>query len=326
MSGTSGLGNEIPPLPAADAIEGRAARRIPTDKPVKKKGRGKPWRARGSGDFTKPSLAGFIGRYVLLIFVLLIVIGPFVWQLSTSFKGPGDNIYEFPPRLIPKDFTIANYDRVNQLVPVYSYAFHSILVGLGTVLSNCVLATVAGYALGCMKFRFKPVVVVLFASTMLLPGEVTLVNQFLIVKNIGLANSLWGVFIPGAIGAINVLLMATACRSIPSAMLDAATIDGATTWQKLRHLVWPNVRGMVSVVAVFAFIGAWDDFLWPLIVLADPDKYTLTVGMSYLNNKFSADPRVIAAGTMIALIPVLVVFASLQRFFFRGVEEGAVKG
>ncbi|HMR21882.1 MAG TPA: ABC transporter permease subunit, partial [Micropruina sp.] len=109
-------------------------------------------------------------------------------------------------------------------------------------------------------------------------------------------------------------------------MLDAATIDGATTWQRIRHMVWPNIKGMVSVVAIFSFIGAWDDFLWPLIVLSDPMKYTLTVGMAYLNGNFAADPRLIAAGTMIALIPIVVMFSFMQRFFFQGVQEGAVKG
>ncbi len=161
---------------------------------------------------------------------------------------------------------------------------------------------------------------------MLLPGEVTITSQFLTIKAFGLADSLWGVFLPGAVGAMNVMLVATACRAIPKDMLDAATIDGATTWQRIRHMVWPNIKGMVSVVAIFSFIGAWDDFLWPLIVLSDPMKYTLTVGMAYLNGNFAADPRLIAAGTMIALIPIVVMFSFMQRFFFQGVQEGAVKG
>ena len=125
---------------------------------------------------------------------------------------------------------------------------------------------------------------------------------------------------------MNVLLVATACRMIPKDVLDAATVDGATTWQRIRHIVWPNIRGMVSVVAIFAFIGAWDDYLWPLIVLSDPAKYTLTVGMAYLNSSFSVDPRLIAAGTMIALVPIVIMFSFTQRFFFKGVQEGALKG
>ncbi|GAA3937554.1 carbohydrate ABC transporter permease [Microbacterium soli] len=288
--------------------------------------REKPYRAQGSADIMKPSLAGLIGKYALLLIILAVMVFPFLWQLSTSFKGATENIYDFPPTLVPQAPTLDNYAEVFRTIPVLDYAWHSLLVGVGTVLSNVVFATIGGYALGTMRFRGKWVVLAVIFSTLLLPGEVTLTSQYLTVKSLGLANTLWGVFLPGAIGAINVLLMMAACRMIPPDALDAATIDGANTMQRLRHIVWPNVRGMVSVVALFSFIGAWDDFLWPLVVLSDPANYTLTVGMEYLSSNFAANPRVIAAGTMIALVPIIVLFAILQKQFFKGVEEGSVKG
>lgn len=286
----------------------------------------KPYRTRGSADIMKPSRAGLVGKYAMMLAVLVIMVFPFLWQLSTSLKGAGENIYEFPPKLLPAELTFSNYTEVFDTIPVLNYAWHSLLVGVGTVGTNVVFATLGGYALGCLKFKYKGVIMAIFFSTLLLPGEVTLTSQYLTIKSLGLANSLWGVFLPGAISAVNVLLMAAACRMIPKETLEAATIDGATTAQRLRHIVWPNVRGMVSVVALFAFIGAWDDFLWPLVVLSDPANYTLTVGMEYLSSNFAANPRVIAAGTMIALIPIIILFATLQKHFFRGVEEGSVKG
>ncbi|GAA3319909.1 carbohydrate ABC transporter permease [Arthrobacter ramosus] len=285
-----------------------------------------PYRTRGSADIMKPSLGGLIGKYALLLGVLALMVFPFLWQMSTSLKGASENIYDFPPSLIPAAPTLDNYAEVFRTIPVVDYAWHSLLVGIGTVITNVVFATLGGYALGTMKFRFKWVVLAIFFSTLLVPGEVTLTSQYLTVKSLGLANTLWGVFLPGAVAAINVLLMTAACRMIPSDTLDAATIDGANTMQRLRHIVWPNVRGMVSVVALFAFIGAWDDFLWPLVVLSDPANYTLTVGMQYLSSNFAANPRVIAAGTMIALVPIILLFAVLQKWFFKGVEEGSVKG
>lgn len=284
------------------------------------------YRKRGSGDFSKPSLGGLIGRYALLLAMLAIVVGPFLWQLSTSLKSADENIYSFPPNLIPQDPTLVNYQKVTDIVPVYTYAWHSLLVSMGTVISNVVLSTFAGYALGCMRFKGKIIAMAILLSTLLLPGEVTVTSNFLTIRMLGLADTLWGVFLPGAVSAMNVLLIATACRMIPQDVLDAATVDGATTWQRIRHIAWPNIRGMVAVVAIFAFIGAWDDFLWPLIVLTDPSKYTLTVGMAYLNGNFAVDPRLIAAGTMIALIPIIVMFSFTQRFFFKGVQEGALKG
>ncbi|UNK71181.1 carbohydrate ABC transporter permease [Microbacterium sp. H1-D42] len=286
----------------------------------------KPYRTKGSVDILKPSLGGLIGKYALMIAIFVVMVFPFVWQLSTSFKGATENIYDFPPSLIPQAPTWDNYTEVFRTIPVLDYARNSLVIAVGTVITNVIFATLGGYALGCLKFRGKGIIMVIFFSTLLLPGEVTLTSQYLTVKSLGLANTLWGVFLPGAIAAINVLLMTAACRMIPADTLDAATIDGANTLQRLRHIVWPNIRGMVSVVALFAFIGSWDEFLWPLVVLSDPANYTLTVGMDYLNSTFGANPRVIAAGTMIALVPIIFLFAVLQKQFFKGVEEGSVKG
>lgn len=286
----------------------------------------RPYRTAGSSDMMKPTLPMLLLKYGLLLLILVVMVFPFVWQLVTSFRGPGENIYDFPPTILPQEPTLDNYREVFNTIPVINYAWHSLLVSVGTVITNVIFATLGGYALGALQFRGKVIVAMIFFSTLLLPGEVTLTSQYLTVKSMGLANTLWGVFLPGAIGAVNVLLMAAACRLIPKDALDAATLDGANTWQRLRFIVWPNVRGMVSVVALFAFIAAWDDFLWPLVVLSDPEKYTLTVGMQYLSSNFAANPRVIAAGTMIALIPIILLFVFLQKQFFKGVEEGSVKG
>lgn len=285
-----------------------------------------PWRRRGEAGFDKPTLPSFVGRYVLLIFCLIITIGPFIWELSTSLKGQGEDIYSFPPNLIPQQPTLDNYAEVLRTIPVINYAWHSLIVGIATVITNVIFATFAGYAFAQMKFKGKGICMAIILSTLLLPGEVTLTSQYLTIKSLGLANSLAGVFLPGAISAMNVLLMYTAARAIPNSILDAAAIDGATTYQRLRHIVWPNVKGMASVVALMSFIGAWDDFLWPLVVLNDPAKYTLTVGMQYLQSSFGANQRVVAAGTMIALIPLIILFACAQKFFFKGVEAGGVKG
>lgn len=265
-------------------------------------------------------------RYILLSLMLIISVGPFLWQLATSLKGPADDIYSFPPSFIPSDPTAANYATVMRTIPVFSYAWHSLLIALGLVVTNTIFATLAGYAFGCLKFRFKAVLMGLVISTLLLPAEVTLTSQFLTIKSLGLADTLLGVFLPGAIGAINVLLMTTACSGIPDSILDAAKLDGTNTIQRIRHVVWPNVRGMAAVIALLSFIQGWDDFLWPLIVLSDPQKYTLTVGMQYLQANFGTDPRVVAAGTIIALVPILVLFTAMQRQFFKGIESGGVKG
>ncbi|WP_354643803.1 carbohydrate ABC transporter permease [Kitasatospora camelliae] len=276
--------------------------------------------------FNTPSPAERAVRYLLLAGVLLLTIGPFLWQLSTSLKGPGEDVYTRTPSFLPADPTLENYARVADTIPVWTYAANSLAVAAIAVAGNVLGATAAGYALARLRFRGARLVLGAFLATLVLPGEVTIVSQYVTIRSLGLADTLTGVALPGAVSMLNVLLMRTAFRAVPPDLDSAALVDGANAWQRLVHVGLPNVRGMLSVVVIFTFIGAWDDFLWPLIVLTDPDKYTLTVGLQYLNGTFSANPRLIAAGTMIAFLPIVVVFAALQRFFFRGVEEGAVKG
>ncbi|GAA1655533.1 carbohydrate ABC transporter permease [Kribbella alba] len=285
-----------------------------------------PRRKRGSFGFNSISPAEKAVRYLLLVFVLLITIGPFLWQLSTSLKGSGEDIYTRIPKLLPSQPTLSHYGEVANTIPVWDYARNSLVVAVLVVGGNIIGSSLAGFALSRLQFRFRRLVLGLFLATLVLPGEVTIISQYVTVREFGLANTLLGVALPGMIGALNVLLMYNAFRSLPVEVDQAAIVDGANVWQRFLYIGLPSVRGTISVVAIFAFIGAWDDFLWPLIVLTDPNKYTLTVGLQYLSGTFSNNPRLIAAGTMIAFIPIVIVFATLQRFFFKGVEEGAVKG
>lgn len=288
---------------------------------------GKVRRMAGSArGFTGMSPAEKVLRYALLLLVLVITIGPFLWQLSTSLKGLSEDVFTQAPSFIPKKPTLGNYAEVTRTIPVWTYIGNSLIVAVLVVGGNAIGATLAGFALAKLRFRGAKLVLGLLLATLVLPGEVTIISQFVIVRSLGLANTLIGVALPGAIAMLNVLLMRTAFQAIPGDIDAAAIIDGATAWQRLIRIGLPNVRGMLSVVVIFSFIGAWDDFLWPLIVLTDPEKYTLTVGLQYLNGTFTSNPRLIAAGTMIAFLPIVAIFAVLQRFFFRGVEAGAIKG
>ncbi|HEY0188771.1 MAG TPA: carbohydrate ABC transporter permease [Cellulomonas sp.] len=283
-------------------------------------------RRRPHRGFSSVAPREMIVRYLLLALVLVITIGPFVWQLSTSLKGAGEDIYTSTPVLVPQQPTLANYVKAAQTVPILGFARNSLVVAGIVVLGNAVGTSMAGYALARLRFRGRNVLLGAMLATILLPGEATIVAQYLTIRQLGLADTLLGVALPGAIGMLNVLLMRTAFLAIPKELDEAAIVDGANVWHRFWRIGLPNVRGMLAVITIFAFIGAWDDFLWPLIVLTTPDKFTLTVGLQYLSGTFSANPRVIAAGTMIAFIPIVIFFAVLQRYFFRGVDQGAIKG
>ncbi|HEY4023211.1 MAG TPA: carbohydrate ABC transporter permease [Pseudonocardiaceae bacterium] len=290
--------------------------RQPTERPQQHRSR----------SFNSPTRWGLTARYVLLVIVLLITVGPMLWELSTSLKSVSEDVYTTTPSFLPQHPTFYNYGKVAELIPVVKFAGNSLIVAILDVGGNVVGASIAGFALARLNFRGRKLVLGVFLSTLVLPAEVTIVSQFQTVTDLGLGNTLLGVALPGMIGAINVLLMRNAFRAIPDEIDSAAILDGANVWQRLRYIGLPAVKGILSVVAILSFIGAWDDFLWPLLVLQDPSKLTLTVGLSYLQSTFSIDPRTLAAGAMIALVPILVLFLALQRFFFRGVGEGAVKG
>ncbi len=265
-------------------------------------------------------------RYVLLLAVLALTVGPFLWQLSTSLKGPGEDIYSYPPSLIPHDPTLKSYGEVAKIIPVWDFALNSLKVATANVLTNCVGAALAGYALARMRFRGRKTAMVVFMMAMLVPVESIMIAQFVTMRDIQLNNTLIGVLLPGCIGAMNVLLMRNAFAGLPYEVEEAAFVDGANAWQRFTRIALPSVKGTLAVVAIFSFMGAWDDFLWPLIVLSDQSNFTLTIGLNFLHGTFADNQRLVAAGTIIAVLPLIVMFACLQRYFFRGVGEGAVKG
>ncbi|MCP9211025.1 carbohydrate ABC transporter permease [Streptomyces sp. NEAU-Y11] len=265
-------------------------------------------------------------RYLLLLAVLALTVGPFLWQLSTSLKGTTEDIYTSPPAFLPEHPTLDNYSGVADIVPVWDYALNSLKVAVANVLTNCVGAAMAGYALARLRFRGRKAAGLAFVMALLVPLESIIIAQFTTMRELELNNTLTAVVLPGAVSALNVLLMRNAFAALPYEVEEAAVIDGANVWQRFLRIGLPSVKGTLAVVAIFAFMGAWDDFLWPLIVLSDSDKFTLTVGLNYLHGTFANNPRLVAAGTIIAVAPLIVMFACLQRYFFRGVGEGAIKG
>jgi multiple sugar transport system permease protein len=265
-------------------------------------------------------------RYVLLLAVLALTIGPFLWQLSTSLKGPTEDIFTSPPKFLPSHPTLHNYARVADTIPVWDYVLNSLKVAVANVVTNCVGSALAGYALARLRYRGRRAATLVFVLAMLVPAEGIIIAQFTTMRELGLNNTLIGVVLPGSVGALNVLLMRNAFLHLPYEIEEAAYVDGANVWQRFWRVALPSVRGTLAVVAIFAFMFSWDDFLWPLIVLSDPSKFTLTIGLNYLHGTFANDERLVAAGTIIAVAPLIVLFACLQRYFFRGVGEGAVKG
>lgn len=274
----------------------------------------------------KSDRAGTAGRYALLLLMFVLLAGPLLWQLSLSLKGAGDNIYAQPPELLPSDPTLENFTSVIDQIPVLRFMLNSVLVAAMVVIGNIVLCTMAGYALGRLRWKLRPAATAVFVVALLVPMEAVLIAQFLLVRSMHLTDTLVGVALPMIVAPLNVLLMRNAFKGLPDELEEAAAIDGANAWQRFLFVCVPQVKGMISVIAIFSFVAAWNDFLWPLVVTSSESNYTLTVGLNYLRGSFYDNPSLIAAGTILAIIPIIIFFVALQRYFMKGLEQGGIKG
>ena len=271
-------------------------------------------------------IAGLVVRYIVLLVILVILVAPLLWQLSTALKGKGVDLYTRPPQFWPEDATFAAYGEVTRIVPILRYTINSVIVAVICLIGNVAGATAAGYALAKFQFKGRRFAMGVIIVGIVMPTETILIARYMLMQNMGLNNTLIGIALPSLVSAMNVLLMRNAIGGIPTSLEEAAMIDGANAWERFTRIIIPSVKGTMAVVAIFSFVAAWDDFLWPLLVMSDQNKYTLTIGLNYLQGTFANDPRVVAAGTIIAILPILVLFFALQKYFFQGVGEGGIKG
>ncbi len=264
--------------------------------------------------------------YFFLIVFSIIFIGPFLWLLSTAVKSPSENIFSYPPSLIPEHFTLNNFYSVWQAIPLGRYFINSMIVAAISIALNLIFSSLAAYPLARLSFKGRDTIFYLILSTMMIPFQVIMIPIFIICMKLNLTDSYLGVILPTSVSAFGIFLMRQAYMAIPKELEETAIIDGASLFNIWWLVIVPLTRPALVTLAIFSFVASWSDFLWPLIILKDPNKYTLPVGISYLAGTFSANWRLIAAGSLISILPIILLFVFLQRFFIGGSTEGAVKG
>ncbi|HXM58059.1 MAG TPA: carbohydrate ABC transporter permease [Candidatus Dormibacteraeota bacterium] len=265
-------------------------------------------------------------RYLLLLGVTVLLVGPLAWQALTSLKGPHEDISGVHATVLPSEPSLHAYQVVLGQLPMLGYIRNSLVICTLTVVSQLVLSTLGGYMLSRPGWRGRNVVFLVLVASMMFPFESVMVSLYIMILGLNLGDNLLGVWLPGFIGAINLLIMRAAFLSVPIELEEAGMLDGAGEWRRFWSVFVPAARGALTVVAINTFIGAWDDFLWPLIVLRTDTNFTITLGLSRLQNSaFGFDWRVVMAGAMVSVVPMLVLFLFTQRYFYRGVAAGAVK-
>jgi putative chitobiose transport system permease protein len=264
--------------------------------------------------------------YLGLLAIAILMVGPFLWLFSTAMKGPAENLFAFPPQLMPQQPTWANFASVWSAVPFGRYTLNSILVSLLSVVANVLLAAMAAYPLARWQFKGKGMMFMAILATMMVPFQVIMIPLFLVCLRLGLHDSLAGVVLPTAVSAFGIFLLRQAYMAIPKELEEAALIDGCGPLTLWWQVMLPLIKPAVATLAIFTFVGTWGDFLWPLIIIKDPTWYTLPVGLSMLAGTFSGNWRLVAAGSILATVPVILVFVLLQRYFIADGTAGAVKG
>ncbi|MCA3003254.1 MAG: carbohydrate ABC transporter permease [Burkholderiales bacterium] len=277
----------------------------------------------------KPNLQAVLPlllRYLAILIVLLFTVGPFLWLLSTSLKSTDENIFAYPPVLIPQSPTLDNFFRVIDSQPFFTYLKNSALVAVLSVALNLLLASLAAYPLARIPFKGRSVLFIVLLSSMMIPFQLLMIPVYELAISLGLQNTYLGLVLPHACTAFGIFFLRQAFLSVPVAIEEAAIMDGVSRLRIWWFVMLPLIKPSLATLAVFSFIAVWGDFLWPLIIIDQPSLFTLPLGVNRLASTFSLDWRLVAAGAVFSIVPILLFFTFTQRFFIEGAMKGAVKG
>ena len=270
--------------------------------------------------------------HITLISICILCLIPFLWLLSTALKGRGENIFAYPPVFIPQDFTLDNFKEVLKLVPIVKYVLNSFIVAFFTVILNVILSALAAYPLARMEFKGKKIAFFAILATIMVPFQTIMLPVYIIILKLHLLDTYsttlgyLGLILPFAVNAFGIFLLRQAFLAIPKEIEESAVVDGCNSVQIFFKLLLPMIKPSIALLAIFTFIGSWGEFLWPSIVLTNENLYTLPVGINNLSSAFSSDYRLVAAGSIVSIIPIIIFYLTCQKHIIEGVAAGAVKG
>jgi multiple sugar transport system permease protein len=260
-----------------------------------------------------------------LLVLALLSLSPLLWMLSVSFM-PAGGASRFPPPLLPSAPTLDNYRALFERIGMGDYFLNSVLVSGATTLLSLAINAMAGYAFAKLRFVGRERLFKVLLAALVIPSQVAMLPLFLMLKQIGLVNSYAGVIVPGLASIFGIFLVRQYARSIPDELIEAARIDGAGEWRIFVSVVMPMLKPVLVTLAIFTFMGTWNDFMWPLIVLTDQSNHTLPVALASLSREHIQDVEMMMAGAVITVLPVLLLFLMLQRYYIQGLLLGSVKG
>lgn len=265
--------------------------------------------------------------YLFLIIMSIIFLMPMLWMLSTSLK-PQKEWFSKTIAWIPQTITTGNYTKLlnNPTVPIGRWFLNSTMVATVTTVLILVVDSMAAYAYARMEFRGRKFLFALLLATLFLPGIMFVVPNFLTVNRLGLLNNYAGVIMPGLAGVFGVFFLRQFFESLPKDLEEAAQLDGATPFQTFFYVALPLAKPALATLGIITFLGSWNDFLWPLLILKDRSLQTLPPGLSTLKGAYTSEYGQMMAGAVITAVPVLIIYIVLQRYIVQSVASTGLKG
>lgn len=264
--------------------------------------------------------------YILLIAIAVTMVLPFVWMISTSLKSEGD-VFIFPPQWIPQPPHWSNYARVFQMFPFGLFAYNSFKIAILGTLGQVITCSFAAYAFARFEFKGRNTLFIMLLATLMVPGQVTLIPVFILMKTLGLVNTQAALIVPWWFGgAFGTFLLRQFFLTLPMELEDAARMDGCGRFGIYWRIIIPLSAPALATLAIFVFLSNWNDLLGPVIYLSNMDKMTLTVGLALFQGQYQTQWNLLMAGSLITMIPIFVLFVVAQKYFVQGIALGGVKG
>ncbi len=262
--------------------------------------------------------------YSVLLIGVIVTIAPFLWMISASLMPVGQ-ANQFPPKFWPEKVTFEHYQTLFSRLNVTRYFLNSIVISLSITGISLIFNSMAGFAFAKYRFAGKRKLFKLLLSAMVIPAQVTMLPLFLMLNRMGFINTYWGVIIPGMASIYGIFLIRQYIISIPDSLIESARIDGAHDFTIYWRIILPVAKPILVTLALFTFMGVWNDFLWPLIVLTKDSMYTLPVVLANLMGEHVQDTEMMMAGSVITILPIIIVFLAMQKYYMRGIMLGSVK-
>ena len=278
--------------------------------------------------FSRANLVQTIaGGYVPLILATLVVVLPLLWMVLSSFKQPGE-IITMDLKLLPESVNLDNYHVAMTTVPFAQFFINSLIVTTVGSTVKVILAILTAYALVFVRFPFKNAIFIIILVALMVPPQVSILPNYILIAGMGGKNTLWGIILPGLGTAFGTFLLRQHFLTLPGSILEAAEIDGAGHWRRLWQVVVPVSGPSIATVALVTVVSEWNDYIWPLIITDRPETMTLPVGLTLLQNSEGNGSGwgILMAGAVLVIVPILLVFAALQRYIVAGLTQGSVTG